>query len=1486
MYFSGKRYFNQNTPSVVLIKDRPKPPARKKGKLTRKKKAKKKYNFTQLKKQLGNDMIIKLLLRLVEGRANPSKVGRPPKESKKQYDIYGNELTRKGRRMRLARGSGIAAPSRDTNKPPSKKQGEREEVFLKRLEEWLYQNNPYFMYSQNQLKSDLPEKVSVIRSDLNTLIQSLKNNPKSVPTTQYETFEEDTFPYQDKSYIDRLEKVMSGKNTRVRETFLNNFLQEQADRNQALSTDDVVELRRMVKLSDEPQSASRFFGGSEKPSRREAFNKFVRERESEIEQESFGRPRTGGRRGTPVSKRREVVRDVPVGITTEQQERLQAIQTGLEGVESDISLESITAPPPFPKPDLPSRTTRRKQSDSTEIRGGRGRVAETLQTEIRGGTGGLTITKLGGSRVVPDTSESETEPTGFGASFEREQLQTPLFGETFRPPTPRSRTEKPKKKVEVGFLPEGGTESSSGSDENIFKTSGGGTNIDSLLFNLKPSNQPQPKITGGGGRPRLPPREVKIQKLDTSDSELDEPKPPPSFGGAFNEKDMLIGVLLGNKEPTQGGNKAIEEIGSGIDDIITGDRYNPLQDFQANLDISALKSEDSVNLLQKHKKLEDEIGVLVASTEAGVRLTPELQKAKDLYDRANAAVATSRKVSRERTDEPRFADEYYNVLEKFQNESKENYFRVKQKERNAIERLYKAQQDIDDELKRQTGQGVGALKADITAKEEADIVEQIGKLPKPDQFEELMKLDWKNKEEFDKKALTAYGGSQEDLETLQRSKTYKTLIKNVSLGKGHKAKTYDEGWFKSELEKQKKEETLVKKPRGGQTKLLQQVEVGTTKTELELLKEKEEQAEQEQIQTLIAKAKELDFPVDESYVKRFLESSKKAKRPIEEHFIGKIKASQRIARKKEEREQETLQREQLAKQKLAEQTLERELKRIAPNKPLKEYNSPHLSNWNRGTSEANIGQSMFGQEVKRLKAQRQIYLDIAKQQGLTPETISVINDLNKQIGDPLIEKQPVFRPSTPTKPKIQPNPAFQSLTEPETPASVSSGGGIDVIQQTPESKSDLLTESVEVEGTPLTKSQLEDKAKVFSAATLASQRAGEIGEAAYKHSAKKSAEVIGGNVLKAQLRLNKNVADTEELLQQQKSTLLEPEPQPEVKPQTRIQKLRATLGGGKPLPPVKVEDKSSSGEEEQIQPTRRLFVKRAKSIKKLPISPDLKFAKEPPPNFNPVKSSAFDDLTIYPPEYRGKYILFEDNRQPSTKGIKQKYDIDAEGRSENHPEYDMNTGGEWNERNKGVQTADMVFEKRKKEKAKEAARRAAIEPKTEAQKKAQREEREARLAEFGGGGETLTTKQALKARLEETIREPETQEAFQERQDIQEAKRKSITLSFGEDFKPKPKPPPKQSVPALGGGTTYGQQQQTQQLLQALVAPTDVSIEAGLQTSQQLAANPLDTSLAITELPPPPPVESEVDRILRGSTLLGTSGRRTLEQDEIEFGDE
>ena len=230
---------------------------------------------------------------------------------------------------------------------------------------------------------------------------------------------------------------------------------------------------------------------------------------------------------------------------------------------------------------------------------------------------------------------------------------------------------------------------------------------------------------------------------------------------------------------------------------------------------------------------------------------------------------------------------------------------------------------------------------------------------------------------------------------------------------------------------------------------------------------------------------------------------------------------------------------------------------------------------------------------------------------------------------------------------------------------------------------------------------------------------------------------------------------------------------------------------------------------------------------------------------------------------------------------------------------------------KGVITMDMVREKREKEEAKEAARRAAIEAKRPKKIKFDEELTKRYRADdlefvprthalYGEGdnvrivdirdGIPIGFRKNRSGVLEpetQQSREPETQEAFQERQDIQEAKQKSIEVSFGDDFKPKPKPPPKQSVPALGGGTTYGQQQQTQQLLQALVAPTDVSIEAGLQTSQQLAANPLDTSLAITELPAPPPVESEVDRILRGSTLLGTSGRRTLEEEQIiEFGDD
>ena len=73
MYFSGKSYFNTSLIRDVEVSRRKrsiaKPKSRKKKRLTRKKKAKKKYNLTKLKKELGNDMVIKLLLRLVEGKA-------------------------------------------------------------------------------------------------------------------------------------------------------------------------------------------------------------------------------------------------------------------------------------------------------------------------------------------------------------------------------------------------------------------------------------------------------------------------------------------------------------------------------------------------------------------------------------------------------------------------------------------------------------------------------------------------------------------------------------------------------------------------------------------------------------------------------------------------------------------------------------------------------------------------------------------------------------------------------------------------------------------------------------------------------------------------------------------------------------------------------------------------------------------------------------------------------------------------------------------------------------------------------------------------------------------------------------------------------------------------------------------------------------------------------------------------------------------------
>ena len=147
MYFSGKSYFNTSLIRDVEVIRRKrsvaKPKPRKKKRLTRKKKAKKKYNLTKLKKELGNDMVIKLLLRLVEGKAPR---GRPPTKEKEKakYDIYG-EKVKKPRQMRIRKGSGIPPKRTDPSIAPRKGATETDAQFITRFEDWLYQNNPYFI---------------------------------------------------------------------------------------------------------------------------------------------------------------------------------------------------------------------------------------------------------------------------------------------------------------------------------------------------------------------------------------------------------------------------------------------------------------------------------------------------------------------------------------------------------------------------------------------------------------------------------------------------------------------------------------------------------------------------------------------------------------------------------------------------------------------------------------------------------------------------------------------------------------------------------------------------------------------------------------------------------------------------------------------------------------------------------------------------------------------------------------------------------------------------------------------------------------------------------------------------------------------------------------------------------------------------------------------------------------------------------------------
>jgi hypothetical protein len=176
MYFSGKSYFNPTIQREITITSTEKrvdtrltkPKSRRKGKLSRKKKANKKYNFTQLKKQLGNDMVIKLLLRLVEGKAGARPVGRPAQQQ---------PTLKKPRSMRLARGIGI--PGREKQKLEKKKQGETDQQFFKRVEEYISENNPSYLYFAQLLQQDRERAEALIRDQ----IHALRNQPVILTTT-------------------------------------------------------------------------------------------------------------------------------------------------------------------------------------------------------------------------------------------------------------------------------------------------------------------------------------------------------------------------------------------------------------------------------------------------------------------------------------------------------------------------------------------------------------------------------------------------------------------------------------------------------------------------------------------------------------------------------------------------------------------------------------------------------------------------------------------------------------------------------------------------------------------------------------------------------------------------------------------------------------------------------------------------------------------------------------------------------------------------------------------------------------------------------------------------------------------------------------------------------------------------------------------------------------------------------------------------------
>ena len=260
MYFSTKSYFNPNIQRLITITPTEKknevdtklnkPKSRKKGKLTRTKKAKNKYNFSQLKKQLGNDMVIKLLLRLVEGKAGARPVGRPPQQQ---------PTLKKPRSMRLARGSGL--PGREKPKLEKKKQGETDQQFFRRVEEYISENNPSYLYFAQLLQQDRERAEALIREQ----IQALRKQP--VVVQQAAERQAEVEPGFARELVRRL-RVAEGSSAVDRQKIVRQGLKEYTERtgDRLVSSDeeyfyDLARTKGKKKREEgESRVAQRFYG--------------------------------------------------------------------------------------------------------------------------------------------------------------------------------------------------------------------------------------------------------------------------------------------------------------------------------------------------------------------------------------------------------------------------------------------------------------------------------------------------------------------------------------------------------------------------------------------------------------------------------------------------------------------------------------------------------------------------------------------------------------------------------------------------------------------------------------------------------------------------------------------------------------------------------------------------------------------------------------------------------------------------------------------------------------------------------------------------------------------------------------------------------------------------------------------------------------------------------------------------------------------------